>query len=333
MNNRRSLNFILLVGFTFVFGVVGYEVIEGWGLLDSLFMTVITLTTVGYSEVHRLSDEGRIFTIFLMLGGIATFTYGLRELIASQFFEFEYRRRKKMKKKVSDLKDHAIVCGFGRMGKVICEELKSAGFPFVVIEQKQVCIEQLMESDYLWIEGDAADDSVLIDVNVESAKVLVSAIDSDADSLYVLLAAKNINPDIYAIIRASNESARYRMTKMGANKVVLPLAMSAKKVAQSVLNPAVEEVMDLDSGSGDPDTNLQLVDIFVEPNCQLVGKTIETSDLAKGEHGFVIVGIRRANKEFVFAPDGSVTFEENDCVVGIVKSADYEETQRMFASP
>ncbi len=330
MESNRSLVFIALLLSVFSFGVIGYELIEDWDFLDSLYMTVITLTTTGYGEVHKLSDEGRVFTIFLMLFGIGTFAYIIREFVSSQFEEIEKRRRKKMLKEVARLRGHAIICGYGRMGKVICEELSLKGFPFVVIEQKPECIEQLRQTNYLWVEGDAAEDDILIEVCVERANVLVSAIDSDADSLYVLLAARNINPEIYTVIRASSETARNRMVRMGANRVVQPLTMSGKKVAQSVINPAVEEIMEIGGLTDGTESGVQVVDITVKSGSPLEGKALVNSGLKKGDHGFVVIGIRRGNDEFIFAPKGDEIFRVDDCVVGIVKRDDYKETLKLF---
>lgn len=225
-----------------IFGIVGYSYIEGWTLAESLYMTMITITTTGYQEVHPMSVEGRMFTIVLLGAGVCTLAF-LTNLIVNEFMSMDRQamRRQKMKKKIQSMKDHIIVCGFGRMGKNICKELEEAGVDFVVVDKITENFENV-PSHYLWILGDATSDQMLIDAGVERASVLASMVDNDADSLYLTLAANSLNPELKIISRVSNDSAKVKLMRAGADEVVQPLLLSSRKVARMVLGDKASEL-------------------------------------------------------------------------------------------
>jgi voltage-gated potassium channel len=243
---------LILISFCMLiaFGIVGYEWIEGWGLAESLYMTMITITTTGYQEVHPLSFEGRMFTIVLLCAGVATLAFTTHILI-TEFMSIDFKnfRRQKMKKKISSLSGHTIVCGFGRMGQNICRELEKNGIHFVVVDKTEDNFENV-PPHYLWLHGDATSDQLLIDAGVERAIMLASMVDSDADSLYLTLAARSLNANLKIISRASDESAKIKLLRAGADEVVRPLLLSSQKVAQIMLSedfhiPEFEEQKEL----------------------------------------------------------------------------------------
>jgi voltage-gated potassium channel len=324
-NNSLFIVFLLLL-VTFI-GVAGYAIIEGWTLTDALYMTVITLTTTGYGEVHKLSDEGRVFTIFLLLVGMGTVAYSVTTLMKDLLsVNFLSRRRKKMQNRINHLKGHTIICGYGRMGRVICKELEKNDYNFVVIEKGTEPIAELERSKYIWINGDATHDDVLIQAGVQHARFMVSMVDSDADGLYISLAARSLNPNIYIITRANEESAQPKILRAGANRVILPVLMSGLKVAQSVLNPAVEDFLDI-TGIEPGSKRLQLADIDIKQGSVLVGKNLRNCGFPRD--GLIVVGIKHKDGSFVFAPKSDYDFQIGDCLITLGKKAKYDEVAAM----
>ena len=190
MNKNKLLLILCLGSLVFSIGIIGYCIIENWSFSDAVYMTVITLTTTGYREVHKLSKDGQHFTVFLLIFGVGAITYSFTQVVNSIVsIDFVNRKRKKMEEKIKKMKNHVVVCGFGRMGKIICKELQKSSLEIVIIERAPNLIEDLKKSQYLWIDGDAASDENLIKAGIKAAKVIVSVIDSDSDGVFISLAA------------------------------------------------------------------------------------------------------------------------------------------------
>lgn len=320
---------IFLVMVVTLIGISGYTFIEGYGVVDSFYMTIITLTTTGFREVHRLSDNGKFFTAFLLVIGMGTVAYSATIVMGSMFsVDFSTRRRKKMEKKIAKMKDHTIVCGFGRMGKVVCQELAKANHDFVVIEQNNDLIGDLQKTDYNWIEGSAANDETLLKSGIESAKVLVSMIDNDGDGLYLSLAARSFNPNIYTVIRANHESARSRILRTGANKVILPYVMSGMKVAESILNPNVEDFLDITGVKVEDADRLRLIEIKISNNSDLIDRTLRNCGFKRD--GLIIVGIKKLGNKFEFAPHADYVFQRGDCLISLGSKTSYEKIAKEY---
>lgn len=297
-------------------GSFGYWYIEDYAPLDAIYMTVITLTTTGFGEVIPLTKNGKIFTMVLLLIGVAIVTYSLTTImnyIVS--IDFSNRRREKMEKKISELEGHTIVCGYGRMGEIICKKLHEEGITFVVIEKRESLIQLLKANRFLHIEGDASTDENLEKAGIEKAKTLVSVIDSDADGLYIALAGRTYNPDMHIIVRANERSARKRMIRAGADKVVLPFVMSGMKVAESVITPEVEESFSIPTVNNDGDTQIKIMDLLIGEESQLIGQTIDSVGVEIRK--LIIIGVKKADKSFTFNPDGEYVFEVGDTIVAM----------------
>lgn len=281
------------------------------------------MTTTGFQEVHPMSDHGRNLTMFLLVFGMGTVAYSISVFMSDLLsINFNSRRIKRMEKVISKMKGHIIVCGFGRMGKVIVEEISKSRSDFVIIEKNLKKLKQIESSNYNFIEGDATHDEVLIKANIKDAKTIVSLVDNDADGLYLALAARSLNPKIEIIVRASEEEARSKILRAGANKVILPVVMSGMKVAQAILNPAVEDYIDLDSNLDSFNKEMyQLADILVNEKNELVGKTLRTCNFQK--KGMLIVGIKRVDHEFIFAPDPSYKFCSGDILLSLATKENY----------
>jgi len=326
MRKKSSLLIALPLFLLILVGTLGFYSIENWSIFDSLYMTVTTLTTVGYQEIHSLSKAGKIFNMLLILLGAGAVTYSISVLITEiTSYDFKARRKIKMNKKINNLKNHTIVCGYGRMGEVVCKELSKSGIEFIVIEKRQDLIKELEKTDFLFIDGDAAADENLIQAKIEMASVLVSAIDNDPDGLYITIVGKSINPNLFIVTRANDLNAKKRMLRAGANKVVLPFVMTGQKVAESVINPAVEDIFDLTGVQEKNSKKIQLADLFVT-NDSII-KDFSIRDKGEMFKELIIIGVRDFSNEFHFRPKSSYIFKEGDCLVTMGPVTAYEQAK------
>ncbi|MDH5415594.1 MAG: potassium channel family protein, partial [Flavobacteriaceae bacterium] len=308
----------------------GFMQIEGWSFLDSLYMTVITLTTIGYHEVQALSDTGKVFNLVLIMFGVGTVTFSITKIISDiTSIDFRTRRREKMKKKIESMSGHTIVCGYGRMGEVICKRLAEYNIDFVVIERDPGLIEELNKSNYLHIDGDAANDDHMLEAGIERAKSLVSVIDNDSDGLYIALAARSINPHLFIIVRANEEKARKRILRAGANKVILPFVMSGNKVADTVINPATEDLFDITSAKEcDPKEKIELADLIVRESSTITGKTL--NEVGPLMPNLLIIGIKNDDEGFEFKPGSTHVFQAGECLIAMGPRKDYENAKAVL---
>ncbi|NQY99790.1 MAG: potassium channel family protein [Bdellovibrionales bacterium] len=312
-----SFKFLYLMAGVILSGTLGYTLIEGWSWFDALYMTVITISTIGYGEIQELSDPGRIFTIALIFTGVGVFSYGLKEQIEnSTLLDRNELRRRRMLKTIRQLKGHTIVCGFGRMGQTVCEDLFRSEQDFVVIENDPTKCEIIKQQGYLYIEGDASDDNELIEANIESARAMVICIDSDADTLYTLVAAKNINPDIFSICRTNDEIAKVRLTRIGADKIVQPITVTGKEVARDIVlvtNQVPYYTADLSFCS---EYNTYILEHPVEEGSDLIGSTGESLIETMNQRSFVTIGILNKHDQFTFISKFEGQIEPGDRIVG-----------------
>ena len=307
---------LLIVGL----GTRGYMIIEGWNFHDSLYMTMITLTTVGYREVRSLSLMGRYFTVFLLALSFGVGAYLVTAIMSGIMSNFSHREERKMQRKLRYLENHTIILGFGRMGRRICKELADAKLKFVVMEKAKHHVDELRKTPYLWIEGDAADDTHLQRCNIAKARSLVCVIDNDADGLYTALAARSLNKDLYIIIRAESESSRKKILMAGADKVVLPYTLSAQKIAQSIIDPQVEDIMAVTSGiKGQYQTELKIMDISINEDSDLKGKPLHACGFAKED--MMVIGIKKKDQPFQFSPSQETCVQSGDTVVVLFPDA------------
>jgi len=295
-------------------GTAGYMGIEGWRFLDALYMTVITLGTVGFKEVHDLSDAGKIFTIILIIIGVSVLGYLIGSL-AQIMFEGQFQRiigRKKVEKMVDALKDHYIICGFGRMGSLICKEFSMKPLPFVVVEKSAELIEKLKEDNYLFLHGDATDDEALLKAGIKRAKGLISVVTSDTENVYITLTARGLNPDLYILSRSGEENSEIKLKRAGANKVVSPYHIGGNRMAQAILRPNVVDFIEI--ATGREHMELQMEEISIPANSRFVGENLMSSGFRK-ETGVIIIGIKKAAGSMVFNPQSHVKFEALDTLI------------------
>src|ERR1051325_1099478 len=230
-----------------VAGMLGYHAIEGWSLFDGLYMTIITLATIGYQEVHPLSQPGRYFTLGLIVVGVAAFGFLLSN-ITQTLIETEITSvlgRRKLYKDISELKNHYILCGAGRVGMRIVDELRKKEVDFIVIERDEHVADRLLTRGDLVLVGDATDEAVLEGANIRTARSLIAAASTDADNVYIALTARGLNPDLYIVARAVDQAAERQLIRAGANKVVSPTLIGSHRMAQAALSPAVADFIEL----------------------------------------------------------------------------------------
>lgn len=290
-----------------VIGVSGYMLIEGDNFLNALYMTIITISTVGFGEIHRLSNPGKVFTIFLILSSFGTYAYAISvittHLVEGQlagFFAGAARRKSKVKK----MDNHIIICGYGRNGQQAAQELIAHRQSFIIIESNHDVIMQHLNEDFRFVEGDATNDDVLEKANIDHAKALITTLPNDADNTYVALTARSLNPGLLIISRAENESSEKKLKVAGANNVIMPERVGGAHMATLVANPDVVEFLDRLSVHGTEPTNLE------EIICnQVTEKDFDISIREFGirkKTGANIIGIKTNEGEFILNPSAEI---------------------------
>lgn len=325
MRKRIILTVVLLLT-VITSGTAGYFLIEGWSWLDSLYMTVITLTTIGFQEVKPLSYEGRIFTIMFVLFGVGVVAYtinnGLRVI-----FEGEIQKafgRMKLEKRMRSLRDHYIVCGFGRMGQIICRELKGKGIPFVVVEMEQREVDP--DEDILSISGDATRDEVLKSAGIDYARGLVSVLSTDAQNLFVVLSARGLNPDLFIVARAGEDGSEQKLLRAGADRVVSPYHIGGLRMAHTILKPAVVDFIEFATRTGN--IELQMEEIMVQKGSRIAGLPIDKSGIGR-ELGVIIVAIKRSDGIMKFNPTSRTEIHAGDVLIALGETPRLNELEKL----
>lgn len=318
--------FILLA--VLVFGTTGYSLIEGWAPFDALYMTVITLATVGFREVHQLSQEGKAFTILLIVFGAGIIAYAIGSLIRFTL-EGELHSilgRKKLEKQIGKLQQHYIVCGYGRIGTLICREFAAKPLPFVVVEQDPELCDRLSDEGFLFVHGNATDDSALEAAGIRHAKGLITAVTSDTENVYITLTARGLNPDLFILARAGEEGSDLKLRRAGANKVISPYVIGASRMAQAILRPSVVDFIEI--ATAGHNLELQIEEIRVRSGSALVGKTLLTSEIRKGL-GIIIVGIKKPDGQMQFNPSPATMIDSDDTLITLGEKSAIENLDRM----
>jgi voltage-gated potassium channel len=304
----------ILIVAVIVFGTAGYVVIEGWSWWDAFYMTIITITTVGYGEVHPMSTAGRAFTVAILLSGVGSFFYAFTLFMAllaeGRLVErFERRRHVRM---LDDLTDHFILCGFGRMGEIIAREFGRQNVPFVVIERSSDRMQAALDQGFLAVEADASNEDVLRRVRIDRARGLIAAVSTDAENVYAVLSARLLRPELFIIGRAETEDARGKLRRAGADRVISPYQIGGLQLAQTALRPAVVDFVQIATSSDNLDLNLEQVRIV--EGSPLEGRTLVEAGLRQ-RFGVIVVGIKRANGTMEFNPPPETPMHAGDDLV------------------
>ena len=323
---KKLILSVSLLIFINAFGVAGYMIIEGWNFRDSLFMTVITITTVGYGVVHDLSPAGEIFTIVLLVVGVGIILYLLgteaKLLLEGQLADLIWRKR--LERKIRELKDHYIICGFGRMGKTIAKEFSSKDMDILIIEKNSV--PEIEKGEFLILEGDANNEDVLKSAGIENAKGLISVLPTDAENLFLVLSARELNPNLFIVTRASEESSERKILRAGADRVVSPYYTGGIRIANSILKPAVVDFIEYATKTGN--LELQLEEILLNEGSKLSGMTLEDTGIGR-DMGVIIVAIKRQDGTMEFNPNSTSIINSGDTLVALGETSKLKELEKL----
>ncbi|TYB74538.1 potassium channel protein [Bizionia gelidisalsuginis] len=307
---------LTLLALVLLCGILGFRMISGFSWIDSLYMTVITITTVGFGEVQPLDDASKIFTVFLILSSVIIVGYALTvitEYILSGK-NLEELKQKKMQKKIDSLNDHIIICGYGRNGKQAAKKLLNYKKSFVIIEQDKAIIDKHQTEDILFVLGNANEDELLLEAGVDRASTLISALPSDADNLFVVLSARQINKNLTIISRASEETSYKKLKLAGANNVILPDRIGGDHMASLVVVPDLIEFIDNLSIVGESNINIEEIHVNKLYNVRANVKTIKDLDL-RNKTGCSVIGFKGSNGDYVVNPEAETKLVPNSKVI------------------
>ncbi len=309
-------------------GTAGYVLLEDKSLIDGLYLTVITITTVGYGDVVPTHPAGRIFTVFLAVAGVGYVMY-LFSHITESIVEGGMQKflgRKKMDHKIAMLNRHYIVCGFGRIGREICAILHENNREFVVIEKNREVVGEIDKQKYLAIEGEASDDDVLLKAGIEDAHGLIAVVSSDADNLYITLTARGLNNDLFILSRSSGVSGVGRkLRRAGASRVISPYSIGARRMAQLIVRPTVMDFIDFTMQSSD--LGLRMEEVCITKDSVFSGKTLMESGIRK-KYDIIVVAIKRVNEAMTFNPKPDSPLMADDILILLGEGSKINELEK-----
>ncbi len=328
ISNKRILVVMILIGGLWLTGIIGYETIEGWSCLDSVYMTAISLTTVGYGEVHPLSTQGRIFTIFLLTLGVGLFFYSLG-LMAEAIIEGHvkgYFGKRKMEKAINKLYHHFIICGYGRIGRTIAKEIVSRNLPVVIVENDPEVQKRIEQEKLLHVQGDATHDEILLKAGVKRARSIICVLYSDAANVYITLTARALNPGLQILARADDPLAEKKMIQAGADRVVSPYEIGARRMALAVLKPTVTEFLDLAVHSSAFDLSIEQIEIHQGSDLD----SVTPRQVALREKtGVTVLAVQQSTGEMMLTLSPDYTFQAGDIIVALGSRKGLDKVRRL----
>ena len=298
-------------------GALGYRWLEDYSWLESLYMTIITVTTVGFGEVRPLSSAGRIFTMVLMLSGVGTILYLLTTL-TQLVVEGKLRQimgRRSLERAIRSMKDHYIVCGYGRIGALVTEMIIEAGREVVVIDNSEEVTRRLESEGIHYVLGSATEDESLLAAGVERARGLIATVSSDADNVYIVLTAKDMRPDIFIIARATEPGSERKLKHAGADKVVSPYFIGARRIAQTVIRPSVADFIDLTFHST-TEQPLRMEEMLVGPQAELAGVSLKDSGIRQ-KLDLIVLAVKKPDGSMRFNPPADTVVEVGDTLIAM----------------
>lgn len=326
----RLYKAIFLLLFVIFVGVSGYMYLSDFTFTESLYMTIITITTVGFGVLHPLSDVEKLFTVFLILLSISVYGYVVT-VITEYIVEghiFKQLKLKKVQQKIQKLENHTIICGYGRNGRQAVVKLQTFNESFVVIEKNQSLIAELEKNNILFVEGDATEDAVLLKAEIQNAKNLITALPSDADNLFVVLSARQLKKELKIVSRASLESSYSKLKIAGADNVIMPDKLGGDHMASLLVSPDLIEFVDNLSIDGDCSTNLKEISVNELP-VNYINKTIKDIDIRRLT-GCSIIGFKTPQNEYIINPESETVLVQNSCLIILGRSEQIQKLHQLF---
>ncbi|MCG8636438.1 MAG: NAD-binding protein [Desulfobacterales bacterium] len=332
MNRSKQIIISLLLFCTLTgLGCLGYMFIENWRFMDALYMTIITLATVGYGEVHEVSFAGRIFTLVLILLGGGFFLFLMSDIIK---FLVEGRirlvfGRHKLDTKIKKLKNHYIVCGYGRIGRLLTRYLVQKFIDVVIIERDEACSETMINDGVLYLLGEATDEALLIRAGIKRAKGLIAVTATDAENVFLVLTAKQLNPGIFIVARAGQDSTKKTLDAAGADKVVSPYDIGARRMAHAVLRPTVIKFLEM--AFSDESADIQIEEVRIRPESRLAGVSLIDSGIRK-KMDLIIIAIQKKEGQMVFNPKAETRLEPMDRIIAMGRAGNIRQLESALGS-
>ncbi|PSG86122.1 potassium channel family protein [Aurantibacter aestuarii] len=330
MQNSRFFTAMLLLLLLLSFGVVGFMTLSDYNFINALYMTVITITTVGYGEVQPLNQEAKLFTIILILSSVVIVGYVLSvvtEYILSRN-NLEELKQKKMQKTIDGFSNHIIICGYGRNGKQAATKLLAHNKPFVIIEKSNDVIQKFESLDLPFVYGNANEDDILIQAGIKRAKTLITALPDDADNLFVVLSARQINENLQIISRASQETSYNKLKLAGANNVILPDRIGGDHMASLVVVPDLIEFIDNLSIVGKSDINIEEIKVEKLYNTNEI-RTIKDLDL-RNKTGCTVIGFKGENGEYIVNPEAEIKLVPHSKIVVLGRPEQIQKLNSLY---
>ena len=331
-STRHLLVSIVLSLLIVLFGTAGYMIIENWGFLDSLYMTIITISTVGYREINQVGDLGRIFTISLVVIGVG-FTFYVAAAVVQFMVEGRIRiilGRRRLDRKLDRLKNHYIVCGYGRIGRVLCRNLIRTPVDLVVIEKNPDLIPVMENDGVLYVSGDASDEANLIKAGINRCKALVAVLATDTDNVFLVLTARQLAPDLHIIARATQEGSRNKLSAAGANSVESPYEMGAASMAQRIIRPTVTSFLDLAFAHKRKD--IQMEEIPVSDCSELANVMLKDSGIRQ-DYNLIIIAIKKPDGSMLFNPSFETVIMPFDTVIAVGEEQNLQKLEEVLLCP
>lgn len=328
MGRRVRLAALVLVG-VLTCGTVGYMLIEHWNLIDSLYMTAITITTVGFGEVASLDVAGRLFTMGLIAVGVAGIGYSVGTIVefAVEGYLTGILGGRRMEKRIGALRDHQVVVGLGRVGSIVAQALADKGVPFVVVDSSEESLLAARDAGWLYVHGDATEEETLLHAGIASAKGLVTALDTDADNLFVALTARTLNPSLFIVARSSSVASEAKILRSGADRVLTPNVIGGRRMASMVLDPVVTDYLDVVM-HGDR-LEYKLESLVVAKDGRLEGRSIREARV-RTETGAYILAVLPSGGTLDTDPAADTVLRAGDSLIVLGTSAQLETLARLL---
>ncbi|GAB4168351.1 MAG: potassium channel protein [Calditrichia bacterium] len=318
---------LMVLGIIIIISVLGYMFLEKLSFLDALYMTVISITTTGFQEVRQLDHLGRIWTMGVIISGVLVIAF-VASQVAELLIQFQGFRRYKMEKQIKQIENHCIVCGYGRMGSKICDELKAHNIPIVVVENDHTTVEKLQEEEILVVEGDATQDEVLLEAGIKRAKYLIAVTSDDASNVFTVLSARNLNKNLLIVARATDEQTISKLEKAGADRVVAAFEIGAARMAYELLHPGLIDFMDVIFRG--KQLKLQFQEIVIPPKSKLIGQELKNTSLRRDLNILVILIIRESG-DMIYNPSGETVLMLKDRLFCAGEAENLEKFKKMLS--